>query len=107
MGTVIQAYASSLNGFQRLIGKSIPYIILGFVELVICFAFGMVVYSYRIPSDPSVMLVATFFHLLAGVFYGMLLGNATGNGKVLPFRACRWGRFCSRCPWLRIPVSDS
>ncbi len=79
MGTVIQAYASSLNGFQWLIGKSIPYIILGFVELVICFAFGMVVYSYRIPSDPSVMLVATFFYLLAGVFYGMLLGNATGT----------------------------
>jgi ABC-2 type transport system permease protein len=25
------------------------------------------------------MLVATFFYLIAGVFYGMLLGNATGT----------------------------
>ena len=78
-GNIIQAYASSLNGFQWLIGKSLPYVVLGFVELVICFAFGMVFYSYRIPTDPAVMLVATFFYLVAGVFYGMLLGNATGT----------------------------
>ncbi len=79
MGNIIQAYASSLTGFQWLIGKSLPYIILGFVELVTCFAFGMIFFSYRIPSNPSVMLVATFFYLIAGVFYGMLLGNATGT----------------------------
>ena len=79
MGNIIQAYASSLTGFQWLIGKSLPYIILGFVELVICFAFGMAFYSYHIPSDPAVMVVATFFYLIAGVFYGMLMGNATGT----------------------------
>jgi ABC-2 type transport system permease protein len=79
MGNIIQAYASSLTGFQWLIGKSLPYVVLGFVELVICFAFGMVFYSYRIPTDPTVMLVATFFYLVAGVLYGMLVGNATGT----------------------------
>lgn len=79
MGNIIQAYASSLTGFQWLIGKSLCYVILGFVELVICFAFGMIFFSYRIPTDPGVMLVATFFYLVAGVFYGMLLGNATGT----------------------------
>jgi ABC-2 type transport system permease protein len=79
LGNVIQAYASSLTGFQWLLGKSLPYIILGFVELVICFAVGMLLFQYRIPTDPSVMLVATFFYLIAGVFYGMLLGNATGT----------------------------
>ncbi len=79
LGNIIQAYASSLTGFQWLVGKSLPYIILGFVELVICFAFGVVVFGYRFPTDPSVMLVATLFYLLSGVLFGMLLGNATGT----------------------------
>ena len=79
MGNIIQAYASSLTGFQWLIGKSLPYIILGFVELVICFAFGMAFYSYRIPTDPAVMLVATFFYLIAGVFLRHAAGQCYGH----------------------------
>lgn len=79
LGNVIQAYASSLTGLQWVLGKSLPYVILGFVELLICFAFGMLMFHYRIPTDPTVMLVATFFYLVSGVFYGMLLGNATGT----------------------------
>ena len=79
LGNIIQAYASSLSGLQWLVGKSLPYIILGFVELLLCFVFGVVVFGYRVPSDPSVMLVATLFYLIAGVFFGMLLGNATGT----------------------------
>jgi ABC-2 type transport system permease protein len=79
LGNVIQAYASSLTGLQWILGKSLPYVILGFVELMICFAIGMLLFQYRIPTDPTVMLVATFFYLVAGVFFGMLLGNATGT----------------------------
>lgn len=79
MGNIIQAYASSLTGFQWLVGKAIPYVVLGFVELVICFAFGMIFYSYRIPTNPAVMIVATLFYLLAGVFYGMMMGNVSGT----------------------------
>jgi ABC-2 type transport system permease protein len=79
LGNIIQAYASSLTGFQWLVGKALPYIILGFVELVICFVFGILVYGYPVPSDPTIMLVATLFYLLSGVLFGMLLGNATGT----------------------------
>ena len=79
LGNIIQAYASSLSGLQWLVGKSLPYILLGFVELVICFVFGILVFGYRIPTDPSVILVATLFYLVAGVLFGMLLGNATGT----------------------------
>lgn len=79
MGTIIQAYASSLTAAQWVAGKSIVYILIGMVELVICFALGMIAFGYRIPSDPAVLLVATVLYLLAGVFFGMMMGNATGN----------------------------
>ncbi|MBV8553417.1 MAG: ABC transporter permease [Acidobacteriaceae bacterium] len=79
LGTIIQAYASSLTGAQWVLGKSLLYVIIGLVELVICFVLGMAVFSYRIPTNPAVLLVATVLYLFAGVLYGIVLGNATGN----------------------------
>ena len=79
LGTIIQAYASSLTGAQWVLGKALLYIMIGLVELVICFVLGVFVFSYRLPTNPSVLLVATVLYLLSGVLFGMALGNATGN----------------------------
>jgi ABC-2 type transport system permease protein len=79
MGNVIQAYASSLTAVQWIIGKSLLYVVVGLVDLVICFALGMMAFDFRLPSDPTVLLVATVLYLFAGVFFGMMMGNATGN----------------------------
>ena len=79
MGTIIQAYASSLTAAQWIAGKSLVYVLIGVVEFVICFALGVVAFSYRVPSNPSVLLVATLLYLFAGVFFGMMMGNATGS----------------------------
>jgi len=78
-GTIIQAYASSLIAVQWILGKSLLYVLIGLVEFVLCFALGLLVFDYHFPTDPSVLLVATVFYLLAGVFFGMMMGNATGN----------------------------
>jgi ABC-2 type transport system permease protein len=79
LGTIIQAYASSLTAAQWIAGKALLYILIGMVELVICFVLGVALFSYRLPSDPMVMVAATVLYLLSGVFYGMMLGNSTGN----------------------------
>ena len=78
-GTIIQAYASSLTAVQWILGKAMLYVVIGIVEFILCFALGLLVFEFRFPSDPSVLLVATIFYLLAGVFFGMMMGNATGN----------------------------
>jgi ABC-2 type transport system permease protein len=78
-GTIIQAYASSLRAVQWILGKALLYVVIGLVEFVLCFALGLLVFEFRFPSDPSVLLVATVVYLLAGVFFGMMMGNATGN----------------------------
>ncbi len=79
MGTIIQAYASSLSAAQWVMGKAVVYVLIGLVDFVLCFTLGMLAFSYRIPSDPTVLLIATVLYLLAGVFFGMMMGNATGN----------------------------
>ena len=78
-GTIIQAYASSLRAVQWILGKALLYVVIGLVEFVLCFALGLLVFEFRIPTDPTILLVATIFYLLAGVFFGMMMGNATGN----------------------------
>src|SRR5215467_6441255 len=79
VGTVIQAYASSLTAVQWILGKSLLYVLIGLVEFVICFALGLFAFEFSFPSDPTILLVATVLYLLAGVFFGMMMGNATGN----------------------------
>jgi ABC-2 type transport system permease protein len=79
MGTIIQAYASSLSAGQWVMGKAVIYVLIGLFEFALCFTLGMFAFSYRIPSDPSILLIATVLYLLAGVFFGMMMGNATGN----------------------------
>ena len=82
MGTIIQAYASVLTA-QWIAGKALVYVLIGVVEFVLCFALGMIAFSYHIPSDPSVLLVATLLYLFAGVFFGMMMGNATGSQRAI------------------------
>ena len=79
VGTIIQAYASSLTASQWILGKALLYVLIGVVEFVICFTLGVFAFEYRFPSDPSVLIVATVLYLLAGVFFGMMMGNATKN----------------------------
>ena len=79
VGTIIQAYASSLSAVQWILGKALLYIVIGLVELAICFSLGMLAFEYQFPSEPSVLIVATILYLMAGVFFGMMCGNSTGN----------------------------
>jgi ABC-2 type transport system permease protein len=79
MGTIAQAYASTLSAPEWVIGKAIPYIILGMAQLVCCFIAGVVTFGYLMPDHPLVLLVGTLIYITAAVFYGMLVGNATGT----------------------------
>jgi ABC-2 type transport system permease protein len=91
-GTIIQAYASSLSAVQWIIGKAALYVLVGMVEFVLCFALGLMVFEFRFPSNPSVLLVATVLYLLAGVFFGMMCGNSTGNQSAA-IQAVQMGSF--------------
>ncbi len=79
VGTVIQAYASSLTALQWVLGKALLYVLIGFVEFAICFALGLFAFEFRFPSNPSILLISTILYLLAGVFFGMMMGNSTKN----------------------------
>jgi len=91
-GTIIQAYASSLTATQWILGKAMLYVVIGIVEFVLCFTLGLLVFEFRFPTDPTVLLVATVLYLMAGVFFGMMAGNATGNQSAA-IQAVQMGSF--------------
>ena len=78
-GTIIQVYASTLSAPQWILGKALPYIVIGITEWMICFAAGLALFEYRFATDPTPFLVGTLFYITAGVFYGMAVGNVMGT----------------------------
>jgi ABC-2 type transport system permease protein len=79
LGTIAQAYASTLTAPEWIIGKAIPYVLIGLAQLVICFGMGAVVFGYTIPDNPEVLIAGTLIYLTTGVLYGMVVGNVTGT----------------------------
>jgi ABC-2 type transport system permease protein len=91
-GTVIQAYASTLSAPQWVLGKAIPYVGVGLLELVICFALGIFLFSYSFPGDPSPFLLGSLLYITTAVFYGMAVGNVMG-AQAAAIQAVQLGAF--------------
>jgi ABC-2 type transport system permease protein len=90
--TVIQAYASTLSAPQWILGKAIPYIAIGLVELVICFTIGIFLFGYSFPGDPTPFLVGSVLYIVAAVFYGMAVGNVM-QAQAAAIQAVQLGAF--------------
>jgi ABC-2 type transport system permease protein len=74
-GTIAQAYASTLSAPEWILGKALPYVLIGYGQTVICFGFGFLFFDYQVPRHPFVMFTALTIYLWAGVLYGMMVGN--------------------------------
>ena len=92
LGTVAQAYASTLSAPEWIIGKAIPYVLIGLAQLVICFGMGTIVFGYTIPDHPEVLIAGTLVYLTAGVLYGMVVGKVTGT-KSAAIQGVQFGAF--------------
>jgi ABC-2 type transport system permease protein len=91
-GTVIQAYASTLSAPQWVLGKAIPYIGVGLIELVICFTLGVFLFDYSLPGDPTPFLAGSLLYVITAVFYGMAVGNVMG-AQAAAIQAVQLGAF--------------
>jgi ABC-2 type transport system permease protein len=92
LGTVAQAYASTLRAPEWILGKALPYWLMGAGQLMLLFLYGTLLFGYRMPSNPGPMLVASAFYLLAAVLFGMMVGNVTGT-QAAAIQAVQLGAF--------------
>jgi ABC-2 type transport system permease protein len=92
LGTVAQAYASTLSAPEWVIGKALPYWLVGAAQLVLLFLYGVVLFGYRLPSQVGPLLAASGAYLAAAVLFGMMLGNLTGS-QAAAIQATQLGAF--------------
>ncbi len=92
LGTITQAYACKLNAPQWILGKAIPYVVLGIAQLLLCFTFGLIIFGYSVPDHPAPFLAGGTIYVIASVFYGMMVGNLTGTQSAA-IQAVQFGAF--------------
>lgn len=82
LGTVIQAYASTLTPAEWVLGTALPYISIGVVELVCGYLSGAFAFGYDLPPDPSAFIAASVGYISIGVLFGMWVGHATRSQSI-------------------------
>jgi ABC-2 type transport system permease protein len=82
LGTVIQAYASTLSPTEWILGTALPYIAIGLAELVCGYLAGAFAFGYDLPPDPTAFLAASLGYIAIGVLFGMWVGHATRSQSI-------------------------
>jgi ABC-2 type transport system permease protein len=90
--TILQVYVSSITAFEYLLGKVIAYTIVAWAEwlggmIVLIFVFGL-----SLVSDPTPLIVTTFFYLFCTTCFGTMLGAAIPN-QAAAIQAAQLGGF--------------
>ncbi len=82
LGTVIQAYASTLTPTEWIVGTALPYVGIGVGELVCGYLAGAFAFGYDLPPDPTAFLAASLGYIAIGVLFGMWVGHATRSQSI-------------------------
>ena len=82
LGGVVQVYASKLTPLEWTLGQAALYVGVGLIELVLAFAAGVAAFGYELRGSLAVFVLASFFYIAAGVFFGILVGNIARNQNV-------------------------
>ncbi len=80
-GTFEQILVSPVHASQIILGKVIPYIILGFVDSVIILLIGH--YWFQVPVQGSVLLLLAtlILYLLSGLSFGLFVSTITDSQR--------------------------
>ncbi|MCI1784557.1 MAG: ABC transporter permease [Bacteroidales bacterium] len=74
-GTIEQINVTPVGKFQFIFAKLIPYWLIGFVVLAICFLLGWLVYGYLPAGSFIVILAGTFVFILGISSIGLIISN--------------------------------
>lgn len=81
-GTIEQINVSSLNTAELLIGKSLPYILLAFIDALFILVVGFFLFDVTIEGSFLLFFIATFVFLLAATSQGIFLSVVADSQQV-------------------------
>ncbi len=87
IGTLEQLLVTPIRPYQLLIGKMIPFVILGFLELCIILLFGMLWFRVPIEGNAAVVVLATMLFLLSTLGMGLFISTIASTQQQAMFIA--------------------
>jgi ABC-2 type transport system permease protein len=76
-GTMEQLASTPVSRLEVILGKLVPYLIIGLVDIVITVVLGMVLFDVPFRGNPVLLLVLSFFFLLGSLGLGIFISAAT------------------------------
>ena len=75
VGTLEQIMVSPIRPFEFILGKTVPFFLIGFGDIVLVSAFGILWFRVPFIGSPLVMLAGAALFLMAAVGMGLLLST--------------------------------
>jgi ABC-2 type transport system permease protein len=81
-GSMEQLFASPVGRLEIVIGKLLPYLVLGMVELQLVVAFGAVAFDVPMRGNPAIVFAIGFFFLVGMLGQGLFISVVAKNQLV-------------------------
>jgi len=81
-GSMEQLFASPVGRLEIVLGKLLPYLVLGMFELLLVLAFGAVAFDLPMRGSPTQLLLIGFFFLVGMLGQGLLISVVAKNQLV-------------------------
>jgi len=82
VGTMEQILVSPVHPIQIIIGKVIPYMILGFIDSLIILFAGHFWFGVPVNGSPIFLFVALIIYILTGLSFGLMVSTITDSQQV-------------------------
>jgi len=105
-GTLEQIMVTPISTTTLLLGKTIPFAILGLVELVLALAFGIVWFGIPFAGSPLLLLILSGLYLLTTLGMGLFFSTITSTQQQAMFFAWFFFVFALLTSGLFTPVTN-
>ncbi len=75
IGTLEQIIVTPIKSYQLIIGKLVPFIILGFISVVLVITMMGVLFSIPVRGSTTFLFVASFFYILSTLGLGLFVST--------------------------------
>lgn len=81
-GTMEQLAATPVTRLEVVVGKVLPYLAIGLIDVVLCSVLGVVLFGVPFRGNPALLMVLSFFFLLGALGLGMFI-SAVAKSQML------------------------
>jgi len=106
VGTLEQLMVTPIKTPALILGKTIPFAILGFIEMSIALAFGIVWFGIPFAGSWTLLYALSFIYLLTTLGVGMFISTVTGTQQQAMFFAWFFMIFAILTSGFFTPISN-